>query len=63
MNVNNRIIDKCGVVFRSGQKVAIVLYDEEKKVPVVYKLEQLGFDELVDLIREDEGKTNGEEKH
>ena len=48
MNTEKTIV---GLVQEKGSPIACIVYDAEKRVPVIYAMERLDLDEVVDLFK------------
>lgn len=41
---------KAGIIMKDGKPIACILSDDKTRVPTIYSLEKLGFDEVIDLF-------------
>ncbi len=44
---------KAGIIMKDGKPIACILSDDKTRVPTIYSLEKLGFDEVIDLLGKD----------
>ena len=54
--------DKVIVVIEGDDKKAVIIFDEEKHLPVTYGLVKFGMDEHLDMINSDKGIITHEKK-